>query len=164
MRLHFELALIRRLLIHAKTAREHRPTFDQMCDGQFRRDGKTFDFDGSSADFPTSDDVDLAKVPAGLWLVGDSGVYLMSNGTPPLLVNGSSSNHIVAYAAECDPRNPGDWWDVKRAAFGGDDGTVFLEASFIEGLIARGRADSVCLEVTPDHVEAVPPRMAAGRA
>jgi hypothetical protein len=65
MRLYFELALIQRMLTHAKNASEHRPTFDQMCDGQFRRDGKTFDFDGSSADSPTSEDVDPAKVPPG---------------------------------------------------------------------------------------------------
>jgi len=164
MRLHFELALVQRLLAHAKNAPEHRPTFDQMCDGQFRRDGTTFDFDGSSAEFPTSEDVDPAKIPAGLWLVGDRGVYLMSNGAPPLLLSGSSSSHVVAYAAECDPRSPGGWWDVKRAAFGGDDGTVFLEASFIEGLIARGRVESVCLDVTPEQVEAVTPRLTAGRA
>ena len=88
----------------------------------------------------------------------------MSNGAPPLLLSGSSSSHVVAYAAECDPRSPGGWWDVKRAAFGGDDGTVFLEASFIEELIARGRVESVCLDVTPERVEAVTPRLTAGRA
>ncbi len=54
MRLHFDLTLVQRLLTHAKDAPEHRPTFDQMCDGQFRRDGKNFDFDRSRADFPTS--------------------------------------------------------------------------------------------------------------
>jgi hypothetical protein len=164
MRLHFELALVQRLLAHAKNAREHRPTFDQMCDGRFRRDGKTLDFDGTSADFPTSDDVDPTTIPAGLWLVGDTGISLMSNGAPPLLPSGSTTSNVVAYAAECDPRNRGDWWDVKQAAFGGDDGTLFLEASFIEGLIARGRAQSVCLDATPERVEAVTPRVTAWRA
>lgn len=164
MRLHFESALVERLLTHATNAPEHRPTFDQMCDGQFRRDGKSFDFDGSSADLPTSEDVDATKIPAGVWLVGDSGIYLMSNGAPPLLVDGAGPSHVVAYAAECDPRGGGDWWDTKRAAFGGDDGTVFLEASFITGLIARRREGRVCLDVTPESVEAVSPRPMAGRA
>jgi hypothetical protein len=164
MRLHFERAFVQRLLAHAKDAPEHRPTFDQMCDGQFRRDGKNFDFDRSSADFPTSEDVDPAKIPAGLWLVGDRGIYLMSNGAPPLLLGDSTSSHVVAYAAECDPRNPGDWWDLKRAAFGGDDGTIFLDAPFIEGLIARGLVETVCLNVTPERVEAVTPQITAGRA
>ena len=164
MRLHFDLASVQRLLTHAKDAPKHRPTFDQMCDGQFRRDGKDFDFDRSNADFPTSEDVDPAKIPAGLWLVGDRGIYLMSNGAPPLLLGDSPSSHVVAYAAECDPRNPGDWWDVKRTAFGGDDGTVFLDAPFIEGLITRGVVETVCLDVTPERVEAVTPRMPAGRA
>ena len=33
-----------------------------------------------------------------------------------------------------------------------------------DGLIARGRVESVCLDVTPERVEAVTPQMTVGRA
>ncbi|WP_145721006.1 DUF3085 domain-containing protein [Mesorhizobium tianshanense] len=67
----------------------------------------------------------------GLWLVGDHGVYLCSNGE---LANGAKP--LVAYAEECDPRSSDDWFEVKRQTFGGDDGVDFLDAEGLEALIA----------------------------
>lgn len=59
----------------------------------------------------------------GLWLVGDEGVYIMSNGK---LAKGEKA--LVVYADECHPvGNPG-WWHYKRRWFGGDDGIEFIEA------------------------------------
>lgn len=169
MRLHFDLALARRLLDHSKASTERSPTYDQLYDGQFRRDGKDADLDKLSADnFPTAADVDPAKVPPGLWLVGDNGIYLMSNGLPALRPEQERSANVVAYAAEADPKtNPDGWWEVKRSAFGGDDGVVFLELAFAEGLFARGRDGRICVLLTPTQVEAVapfPPRQALPRA
>ena len=89
MRLHFDLAVTQRLLNHSKAAAERSPTCDQLYDGRFRQDGKDADFANLSADnFPTADDVDPTKIPPGLWLVGDHGIYLMSNGRPPLRPEG----------------------------------------------------------------------------
>jgi len=51
------------------------------------------------------------KVP-GLWLVGDHGVYIMSNGNP-------------------------DWYDYKRRHFGGDDGIEFIAAEQLIPLFDR---------------------------
>ena len=51
-----------------------------------------------------------------MWLVGDQGVYLMTN-----VKTGSGANEI-AYAVECNPNTVEDWWQVKRDTFGGDDG------------------------------------------
>ena len=45
MRLHFDLALVRRLLDHSKAATERRPSLDQLYEGRFRRDGKDADLD-----------------------------------------------------------------------------------------------------------------------
>lgn len=68
----------------------------------------------------------------GLWLVGDDGIYLMSNSKEGLKVESdmpSEAPHFVVYARECDPKNKEaaeDWWSVKRAAFGGDDGADYI--------------------------------------
>ncbi|EJN06849.1 DUF3085 domain-containing protein [Phyllobacterium sp. YR531] len=67
----------------------------------------------------------------GLWIVGDHGVYLCSNGE---LAKGATP--LVAYAEECDPHRNDDWFEVKRWTFGGDDGVDFLDAEGLEALIA----------------------------
>ena len=151
MRLQFDVAVTQRLLDHSKAATECSPTCDLLYEGRFCRDGKDADLNSISAsNFPTADDVDPTKIPAGLWLVGDHGIYLMSNGRPPLRPEAGESLNIVAHAPEADPRiNPEGWWEAKRAAFGGDDGVVFLELPFVEGLIARGREGRVCVDLTP---------------
>lgn len=59
----------------------------------------------------------------GLWLVGDQGVYIMSNGK---LAEGARP--LVVYAEECHPAGNPDWWHYKRRWFGGDDGIEFIEA------------------------------------
>ncbi len=160
MRLHFDQALVRQLLDHSKVATERSPSYDQLYEGRFRRDGQDADLDNLGSDnFPTIDDVDPAKVPAGLWLVGDHGIYLMSNGRPPLLVDPADTRHVVAYADEAAAAKGIDsWWEMKRAAFGGDDGVVFLELGFGEALVALGRGGKVCLDLTPERVETVVPR------
>lgn len=66
----------------------------------------------------------------GLWLVGDQGVYLMSNGK---LAEGMRP--MVCYAAECDPSTNPDWWHYKQRHFGGDDGIDFLDAAEVLRLI-----------------------------
>ena len=64
----------------------------------------------------------------GLWLVGDQGVYLMSNA--------AIDNTKVVYANECDPiKLPFTaWWEAKRATFGTDDGIEFIGIEDIEAL------------------------------
>ncbi len=70
----------------------------------------------------------------GLWLVGDHGVYAMSNGK---LAEGAKP--LVVYAEGCDPNTDDDWFEVKRRTFGGDDGVDFLDAGGLEPLIAASR-------------------------
>jgi len=67
----------------------------------------------------------------GLWLVGDRGVYLCSNGK---LADGARP--LTAYAEECDPNTCDDWFEVKRRTFGGDDGVEFLDAKQLEAMMA----------------------------
>jgi Protein of unknown function (DUF3085) len=67
----------------------------------------------------------------GLWLVGDEGVYLMSNAA---LAEGEKLD--VVYARECNPETvPFDQcWSVKRQTFGGDDGVEFISLENFEAL------------------------------
>jgi hypothetical protein len=60
----------------------------------------------------------------GLWLVGDEGVYIMSNGKIA-----EPQHALVIYSEECHPAGNPDWWDYKRRWFGGDDGIEFIEAA-----------------------------------
>lgn len=62
-------------------------------------------------------------VPPGLVLVGDSGIYLMSNG------HHTAGGKPIAYAAEANPHTVAfdEWRDVRDAVFAGD-GSIFLPA------------------------------------
>lgn len=80
----------------------------------------------------------------GLWLVGDEGVYLLSNGK---LADGQRP--LVVYAKECDPTTNPDYWHYKRQHFGGDDGIDFLDAADLLRLIeASPDATHVRIEMT----------------
>lgn len=68
----------------------------------------------------------------GLWLVGDNGVYILSNGK---LAGGARP--LVVYSEECHPVGNPDWFDYKRRHFGGDDGIEFIEAGQVLPLINR---------------------------
>ena len=71
----------------------------------------------------------------GLWLVGDEGVYIMSNG-----ILAEKQRPLVVYAEECDPKTNPDYWHYKRQHFGGDDGIEFLDAFRLVTLIAAAPA------------------------
>ena len=154
MKLHFDHALVTQLLAHAEAAKEHTPTFDQLYEPTFLKDGK-------ETQSPSYDDIDLTKVPAGLMLVGDNGIYLMSNGKPALK-DPERTGNLVAYAFEADPqKKPDDWWHVKRAAFGGDDGAEFLAAKAIRNALEATKGGRFWLDVSPTRISSpylAPPR------
>jgi len=163
MRLHFDAALARRLLDHSKAAPSRSPTLEQLFEGRYRKDGADVDpANLGPGDWPTEADIDPAKLTAGLWLVGDQGIYLMSNGKPGLLVDPGTSRNVVAMAMESDPATrPDTWWDVKRLAFGGDDGVVFLDLRFAEGLLQAARFGRVCIDLSPSAAKVVTPSQPA---
>lgn len=68
----------------------------------------------------------------GLWLVGDEGVYIMSNGKLA-----ERTRALVIYSEQCHPKGDFDWWDYKRRHFGADDGIEFLEAERLLPLFDR---------------------------
>jgi len=68
----------------------------------------------------------------GLWLVGDQGVYIMSNGK---LAEGHRP--LVLYSDECHPIGNPDWAEYKRRHFGDDDGIEFIDAEQLIPLFDR---------------------------
>lgn len=85
-----------------------------------------------------------AEARAGLWLVGDEGVYVLSNGK---LAEGQRP--LVIYAEECDPKTNPDYWHYKRRYFGGDDGVEFIDAVELEKLVAD-QPDATHLRIVMD--------------
>ncbi|MBZ9709438.1 DUF3085 domain-containing protein [Mesorhizobium sp. ESP7-2] len=84
----------------------------------------------------------------GLWLVGDEGVYIMSNGR-----HSEGTRALVIYAEQCHPRGDIDWWDYKRRHFGADDGIEFIEAERLLSLFDRNlRATHLNIELTETEI------------
>jgi hypothetical protein len=85
----------------------------------------------------------------GLWLVGDHGVYLMSNGKLP-----DGARPLVVYAEQCDPTTSDDWFHIKRATFGGDDGVEFLDGAYLEAMMAASPgANHLCIVFHEDTMQ-----------
>jgi hypothetical protein len=90
----------------------------------------------------------------GLWLVGDEGVYAMSNGKLA-----ESQRPLVVYAEECDPKTNPDYWHYKRQHFGADDGIDFLDAKMLVTLItAAPDATDITITMTDDSIAIMPIR------
>jgi hypothetical protein len=84
----------------------------------------------------------------GLWLVGDQGVYLLSNGK---LAEGGRA--LVVYSEECHPVGNPDWWHYKHRHFGGDDGIEFLDADRLIPMFDRNmRCTHLHLQLTETEV------------
>jgi len=96
-KLRFDKKAVQKLIDHSEGSSEHKPSFGQED-----------------------------EVPAGLWLVKDNGIYLMSNGSDPW-PNGKS---VIAYAQGYEP-DADDSWDRCRDAVGGDDFCEFLGMDFV---------------------------------
>lgn len=84
----------------------------------------------------------------GVWLVGDEGVYMMSNGK---LTEGQRA--LVVYSEQCHPVGNPDWWHYKTRHFGGDDGIEFIEADQLIPLFNRNlRATHINLQLTEAEI------------
>ena len=84
----------------------------------------------------------------GLWLVGDQGVYIMSNGK---LADGARP--LVVYSDECHPIGNPDWWHYKHRHFGGDDGIEFLDADRLIPMFDRNmRCTHLRVQLTETEV------------
>ena len=84
----------------------------------------------------------------GLWLVGDQGVYIMSNGK---LADGDRP--LVIYSDECHPVGNPDSSHYKHCHFGGDDGIEFIDAERLIPLFDRNfRCTHLHVQLTESEV------------
>lgn len=153
----FKAREVRRLLEHSRAAREHRPSYEDLANPAYHKGGGV-KLDASG--WPDSDNIDPTRVPAGLLLIADQGVYLMSNGLPALLAEPGGTRNAVAHALESDPGAEGDdWYDAKRSIMGGDDCVITLPAEMFERVLAvLGDDGQMHVRVTDDEVEVLIPR------
>lgn len=129
--LRFNLNDLRPLVEHTKSCTEHFPTYGQQQEGEV--------------------------IPAGLWLVHDEGVYLMSNGKPSLPRGDNNNSSKVVYAEYCHPQEDEDYYDNAREEVGGDDFAEYLPLDVIEtGLQNNGRFLDIQLEEGSMLVQVIP--------
>nr|WP_249110569.1 DUF3085 domain-containing protein [Neokomagataea anthophila] len=141
----FDNAALLKLLQHSFEAQTRNPNFVQLGDKSLRKPGQT------QKDYGSLDDVDLTKVPPGLWLVGDEGVYVMSNGLPALKNDDSGTGSVCVYAKEADPtRNAEEARIVKEMTFGSDDGCDFMEGEGLLRLLLAAPDRPLRVSLTPD--------------
>jgi hypothetical protein len=133
---------LKAMVAHTRAAARLRPMFAELYDPALRLDGRE---PGNDDPCPTQEDIDPIRIPKGLWLVMDDGVYLMSPADPALPGRDGKAN-LVVYARECDPAHDG-WWEAKTAIVGGDDGVDKLDLEFFEEAIAGG-ATTILAEVS----------------
>lgn len=152
----FKAGEIRRLVEHSKAEPSHSPSYDDLFNPAYHKGGKIVMKDG----WPDNDNLDLSKLPAGLFLVADQGVYLMSNGSPSLLVEEGGTRNVVAYAQESDPTSDDeDWYDAKRAIMGGDDSVDTLNLEMFEiPLAILSDEDVLKIKVTARQISVVMPK------
>ena len=97
---------------------------------------------------PYQDFSSPAQARPGLWLVGDEGVYLCSNGKLA-----AGSRPLVIYAEQCHPKGDIDWWEYKSRHFGGDDGVELIEAERLIALFDRNlRATHLNIQLTEAEI------------
>ncbi|MCZ4261548.1 DUF3085 domain-containing protein [Limimaricola sp. G21655-S1] len=146
MRATFDADHLLELLALSETARTRRPTYAQLFDPTlWRADleaaGRAAAMEGLRTDVcpnPTIDDLDCTRIPPGLMLAGDEGIYFMTNAVSPEMEALRARGRHVAYAREADPT----WMpckDVRHAQhtiFGREDGVEFLGAEQLQrGLV-----------------------------
>lgn len=150
--LSFDITQARTLVDHAKSSPEHRPTFSQQFEQELWKEGVG----------PLSDEqifqskgehMDPSKIPAGLWLVKDQGVYLMSNGNPGLK-NEDGKGYKVCYAEGMNPKADEGWYEAACSAVGGDDFAEFIPAAWVEMTEKAGKK-SLRIQFTQDSMALV---------
>jgi hypothetical protein len=147
-KLTFDLAALKPLAEHAFRSTNFTVGFEMLYDPKNHKGGVIVMKDG----MPDPDNIDPARLKPAFQLVKDHGVYLMSNGLPPL-PKGSN----VVYANEVNPEKMpfDDWWDAGNSIMGGDDCVITLDLPRIvlDGL--AGGAELLAVTVTARDVQCV---------
>lgn len=158
----FNVGEVRKLFEHSKAAAIHMASLSDLFNPECHKDGIILlengerYVEGEPGHWPSSKNIDDSKIVACLWLVGDSGIYLMSNGTPQLLVKEGKSRNVVAYAAESNPdTDPDGCWDAKRRIFGGDDGSEPLPLAMFEQAMKLPDEATFKIKITSHQIRVI---------
>lgn len=126
----FNVGAVRVLMAHTKAAAAHAPSYDDLFNPKCHKGGRIVEKDG----WPDRDNIDPSKIPTGLWLVKDHGVYLMVNSDPGLQRADNPSRAVVVYAQEADPERSecDDWYETAQRIMGGDDCVITLPVDLFD--------------------------------
>jgi hypothetical protein len=99
--------------------------------------------------WPSAKYIVQSRIKPALILVGDQGVYLITNakvaGTP-------ASRGTVSYASGCDPKINDDFYENKEMLFGGDDGSISIPYSWAQWAIQH-KTNTFRIKLTANSVE-----------
>jgi Abortive infection C-terminus/Protein of unknown function (DUF3085) len=130
--LKFDVATVWRLLDHARNSPESLPWY-----------GRT-------------------RPKRALWLVGDAGIYLMSNGSPAIDEKGNlikrkksvGIRRLVAPAFGCDPSYNAfeDWWPIHNAVDDGSDFSIAISIKAFDAILPSCKSQIIILLSRSDYV------------
>ncbi|OKO99410.1 DUF3085 domain-containing protein [Xenorhabdus eapokensis] len=153
----FETHDVKKLIEELDTASSFSPSTDDLFNPEMYPDGIIRDKYGRTEQeaekhggmfWPSEDFIDQKKIKPALILVGDHGVYLITNAK----ADGSpSSRGTVAYANGCNPESDDDFYENKRNLFGGDDGSVRIPSSWAKWALQHKKAFRI--KLTTNSVE-----------
>ncbi len=149
----FDKNEVAKLVAHAKAAKTHNPSYEDLFNAAYHRGGVVKEKSG----WPDRGNLDDALIPAALHLVKDQGVYLMSNGIPVLPKSDGKPGSEVAYAREASPTvmDFDDWYENAGRIMGGDDSVTTLPVEmFVEEL--KKAASVIRLKVTSRAISLLP--------
>lgn len=165
MKATFDADHLLELLALSEAAAKRRPTFTQLLEPDLwsddmdaeRRSEALKIIEAGGLPRIHGEDIDDQKVPAGLMLVGDEGIYFMSNAMSDEVEALRAEGRHVAYARETDPKlmSEEDAYHNKRAIFGGDDGVEFIAAEELRPMLVPGSTLEV--EFTPESIALLRP-------
>ncbi len=111
------------------------PTTDDLFDPECWEGGKPLNKDGKTEAelkgehfWPDGSRIKESHLTDSFSLVGDEGVYMMPNRK---MEGSAATNGFLVYAESCNPNVDKDYYDNKRALFGGDDGAISIPTEWI---------------------------------
>lgn len=153
----FKIQEVKKLVDELKAAQAYSVTTKDLFNPAMYPDGVPRDEQGRSKQeagelfWPSSNRIDQSKVKPVLMLVGDHGLYLITNakaeGSP-------ASRGTVIYAAGCNPELDADFYENKCELFGDSDGSISLPMEWADWAI-QNKKRTFRLKITRDSISLV---------
>lgn len=130
--LKFKKSEVAKLIELSLAAKDYSPSYGDLYNPKYRLDGK----EPEVGVFPKAEELDTKRIGPGLTLVGDHGVYLISNSKDQAKTENNGRSFYVSYAKGLDPEKDEEtWYDEKRHVWGsGDDFTESFDSDLVEML------------------------------